>query len=150
MSPPASPASPISRLALALRKRATLAMLAMFAALATTGCAPQDGTGTSGGTSPGSSGTSASDGGATTTAGQACLDTAAAFATAAKRCGGNYDAEHAAFIRDLAGGDCNSVSIRNESELRRQCLPSLTRITCDALTNQRFDPSCAEQVISRR
>ena len=54
----------------------------------------------------------------TTIAGKACLDTATAYATAAQRCGGDYDAERAAFIRDLANGDCDSVSIRNETELR--------------------------------
>lgn len=126
--------------------------LATFAALAVLGCAPQDGTGTSGGTSASSSGASGSSGDASvnTTAGQACLDTAAAFATAAQRCGGNYEAERAAFIRDLAGGDCNSVAIRAEAELRRQCIPSFARIACDALRNQRFDPSCAEQIIRNR
>lgn len=124
--------------------------LATFTALAVLGCAPQDGTGTSSGAS-GSSGSSSGDGGAaTTTAGKACFDTAAAFATAAKRCGGNYDAEYAAFVRDLAGGDCNSVSIRNEAELRNQCFPSLGRITCDALRSSRFDPSCAEQILRSR
>jgi hypothetical protein len=128
--------------------------LAITVAFATLGCAPQDGTGTSGGTSSTSgggsrSGSSSSDAGATT-AGKACLDTADAFATAAKRCGSSYDAEYAAFVRELAGGDCNSVSIRNESELRTRCFPSLQRITCDALVNQRFDPTCAEQVIRTR
>lgn len=122
--------------------------LAGFAALAVLGCAPQDGTGSSSGTS-GSSGSSR-DSGVVTTAGKACVDTATAFATAAKRCGGNFDAEYAAFIRSTAGGDCDSTSIRNESELRRQCLPSLGRITCDALKNQRLDPSCAEQIIRLR
>jgi hypothetical protein len=126
--------------------------LATFAALAVLGCAPGDGTGTSSGTSASSSGSSGTSGDASvnTLAGQACLDMAASFATAAQRCGGNYDAERAAFIRDLAGGDCNSVSIRAEAELRRQCLPSFSRITCDALRNQRFDPSCAEQIIRSR
>jgi hypothetical protein len=123
--------------------------LASLAALALVGCLPQDGTGTSGGTSgsTGSSGTTAGDGGSTTAAGKACLDAAAQFATAAARCGSSYDAEYAAFIRDLAGGDCNAVSIRNEAELRSQCFPSLAQIACDALKNQRFDPSCAGQIL---
>jgi hypothetical protein len=50
-------------------------------------------------------------------------------------------------VRDLANGDCDSVTIRNENELRAQCLPSLGVIACDAFANQRFDPSCAEQII---
>jgi hypothetical protein len=124
--------------------------LGFLAVVALDGCLPQDGTGTSSGTSAssgGTSGTASGDAGATTTAGKACLDTAAAYATAAKRCGGNYDAEYAAFIRDLANGDCNSVDIRNETELRTQCFPSLARILCDDLKNNRVDPSCAEQII---
>jgi hypothetical protein len=127
--------------------------LATFAALAILGCAPQDGTGSSSGSSSSSGSRSSSDGGdggATTTAGKACLDTAAVFASAAARCGGNYDAEYAAFVRDVAGGDCNLVSIRNESELRTQCFPAMTRTTCDELRNQRFAPGCAEQIIRSR
>jgi hypothetical protein len=135
-----------------MRTRVPPFMLATFATFAILGCAPQDGTGTSSGASGSSSGssTSTADSGATTTAGQACLDMASAFATAAKRCGGNYDGERAAFIRDLAGNDCNSVTIRNETELRGQCFASFGKITCDALRNQRFDPSCAEQIIRSR
>ena len=80
-------------------------------------------------------------------AGQACLDTADAFAAAAMRCGGDPVAEKKAFIRDLANGDCDSVSIRNESELRSGCIPSFSTISCRDLTQQRFAPSCAEQII---
>jgi hypothetical protein len=127
--------------------------LAWFTAFALLGCLPTEGGGTSsssGGTS-GSSG-STGDGGSsgdagTTTAGKACLDTASAFATAAQRCGGDYDAERAAFIRDLANGDCDAVSIRNETELRSGCIPSFARISCSDLMQQRFAPSCAEQII---
>ncbi|MDB4933889.1 MAG: hypothetical protein JWP87_861 [Labilithrix sp.] len=125
--------------------------LALFTAFALIGCLPtgQDGTSSSSGGSSGSSGSSGDGGaeGGTTTAGQACLDTATAFATAAKRCGGDYDAERTAFIKDLANGDCNSVSIRNEAELRNQCIPSFASISCSDLTQQRFAPSCAEQII---
>lgn len=110
-------------------------------------CLPLDNTGTSSGSASSSGGsTDAGDSGGSL-AGKACLDTAAAFATAAKRCGGNYDAERTAFIRDLANGDCESVSIRNEAELRGQCIPSFNSISCADLTQQRFAPSCAEQII---
>ena len=68
------------------------------------------------------------------------------YATAAKRCGGNYDAERAAFIRDLANGDCTTVNIRSYSELSK-CLPTFQSISCTNLTEQRFDPSCAELIV---
>ena len=101
------------------------------------------------GTSSSSGGTSgaAVDGGATTRAGQACLDTADAFAKAEQRCGGDYTASRNATIRDLANGDCESVTIRNETELRSKCFPSLATMSCADLSNQRFAPSCAEQII---
>ena len=129
--------------------------LATVAALGVLGCVQLDGTGTSGGTSTSSGGASASSGGSssdagTTTAGQACLDTAAAYATAAKRCGGDYDAERTAFIADLANGDCNAVTIRNEAELRSQCIPSFGGISCADLKEQRFVPGCAEQIVRSR
>ena len=113
-------------------------------------CLPLDNTGSSSGSASSSGGSSGSaDGGeaGATMAGVACQDTATAYATAARRCGGNYDAERTAFINDLANGDCNSVSIRNETELRSQCIPSFGTISCADLTNQRFAPSCAEQII---
>lgn len=112
------------------------------------GCLPQDGTGASSASSSGSTTAGdAGDSGATTAAGQACLDTADAFAKASARCGGDYTAARKAAIRDLASGDCDSVTIRNEAELRRQCFPALASIGCADLTNQRFAPSCAEQIV---
>ena len=124
---------------------------ATFAALGILGCLPTttDQTSSSGGTSASSGGTadSGADGGGVTTAGQACLDTADAYAAAAMRCGGDQVAERTAFINDLANGDCNSVSIRNEAELRSGCIPSFSTIGCADLKNQRFAPSCAEQII---
>ncbi len=132
---------------------ALAASMATLLLLALAACLPLDNTGTSSGSASSSGGSSGStsDGGegGTTTAGLACLDTANAFATAAKRCGGNYESERAAFIRDLAGGDCNAVSIRNETELRSQCIPTFSTISCADLTNQRFAPGCAEQIIRK-
>lgn len=118
-------------------------VLPLVGALLLSSCAPQDGTGT---TSSSSSGTAA-DSGAKTPAGQACLDTADAFAKAQRRCGADYTASRSSVIRDLANGDCETVTIRNERELRTQCFPSLARISCGDLQNQRVDPSCAEQII---
>jgi hypothetical protein len=110
-------------------------------------CLPQDGTGTTSSSSSGTSGTADADSGAKTPAGQACLDTADAFAAAEKRCGSDYTTARNNLIRDLANGDCESVSIRNVAELRAQCFPSLARISCSDLQNQRVDPSCAEQIM---
>jgi hypothetical protein len=124
-------------------------VLAVGAVAFFTGCLPQDGTGTSSGSTASSSGSSSGDAGATTTAGKACLDTADAYATAAQRCGSDYAAEHASFIKNLANGDCNSVAVRDESQLRSQCIPSLAVIACDALQNGRLDPSCAEQFTAK-
>lgn len=121
-------------------------VLPILGALLLSSCAPQDGTGKTSASSSGTSGTAA-DSGAKTPAGQACLDTADAFARAKQRCGGDYTAERNNLIRDLANGDCESVTIRNERELRTQCFASLTRISCSDLQNQRVDPSCAEQII---
>jgi hypothetical protein len=106
-----------------------------------------DGTGKSSGNTASSTGGTTGDGGTTTPAGQACLDTADAFAKAAQRCGADYTAQRNATIRDLANGDCESVTIRNEQELRTLCFPSLASISCADLANQRFAPSCAEQII---
>ncbi len=118
--------------------------LATFAALGILGCSPTTDTASS---SSGSSGTASGTDGGNSAAGQACLDTADAYAAAAQRCGGDPVAEKKAFITDLANGDCNSVSIRNETELRSGCIPSFRTIGCDDLKNQRFAPSCAEQIV---
>jgi len=123
---------------------------AAFAALGILGCLPTtDQTSSSGGTTASSSGGTADSGadGSVTAAGQACLDTADAYAAAAMRCGGDPVAEKKSFINNLANGDCNAVAIRDEAQLRSGCIPSFSTISCDDLTNQRFDPTCAEQII---
>ena len=86
----------------------------------------------------GSGSADAGDAGATTAAGKACLDTADAFATAAQRCGGNYDAERQAFINDLANGDCNSVRSATRPSSGRSALPSFATISCSDLKEQRL------------
>ena len=101
-------------------------------------------------TSSGSTGTSA-DSGAATAAGRACVDTADAFAKAQVRCGAtDYAGAKAAVIRDLAGGDCDTITIRNETELRTGCFPALASIRCADLANQRFPPSCAGQIVREK
>lgn len=131
----------------AMRSRLTPYGFATFAALGILGCLPTTDQSSSSGSTASSSGTTTSADGGVSAAGQACLDTADAFAAAAMRCGGDPVAEKKAFITDLANGDCNSVSIRNEAELRSGCIPSFSTISCTDLTQQRFAPSCAEQLI---
>ena len=113
-------------------------------------CITTDGTGTSSSssTSSGSTGTAATDSGVATAAGKACVDTADAFAKAQVRCGAtDYAAAKAAVIRDLANGDCDSVTILDEAQLRARCLPALATISCADLANQQFPPACAGQII---
>jgi hypothetical protein len=131
----------------AMRSRLTPYGFATFAALGILGCLPTTDQTSSSGSTASSSGTTTTADSGVSAAGQACLDTADAFAAAAMRCGGDPVAEKKAFIRDLANGDCESVSIRNEAELRSRCIPSFTTISCTDLTQQRFAPSCAEQII---
>jgi hypothetical protein len=132
-----------------MRRRLTPYGFATLAALGILGCLPTTDQTSSSGSTASSSGTSSDggDGGGVTAAGQACLDMADAFSAAAFRCGGDQAAERKAFINELANGDCNSVSIRSEAELRSGCLPSFSTISCTDLTQQRFAPSCAEQII---
>ena len=114
-------------------------------------CITTDGTGTSSSTSSGSTGTAATDSGVATAAGKACVDTADAFAKAQVRCGAtDYAAAKASVIRDLANGDCDSVTILNEAQLRANCLPALATISCAALANQQFPPACAGQIIREK
>jgi hypothetical protein len=120
--------------------------LAVAATVAVIGCTPVDGTGTGSGSS-GATPTDGGDAGSVTAAGQACLDLADAFASATQRCGGDYDAARKELISDLANGDCNSVTVRNETELRSGCLPSFSTISCADLQQQRFVPECAEQIV---
>lgn len=121
-------------------------VLPVLGAALLSSCLPQEG-GTTASSSGGTSGKAAADSGAKSVAGQACLDTADAFATAQQRCGSDFTTSRNNLIRDLANGDCESVTIRNETELRTKCFPFLSRINCSDLANQRVDPSCAEQII---
>lgn len=110
-----------------------------------------DGTGTSTSSSSGSTAADGGDASTSTAAGRACLDTADAFAKAQVRCsGGDLAAARSAFIRTLANGDCETVTIRNERELRTGCLPVLATIACEALTNGRLPPPCAGQILSEK
>ena len=125
-------------------------LLPTLGALLQVACIETQGTGTSSSTSSGSTGTT-TDSGVATVAGKACVDTADAFAKAQVRCGAtDYAAAKAAVIRDLANGDCDTVTIRNETELRKGCFPALASIRCADLTNQQFPPSCAGQIVREK
>jgi len=135
---------------------ATLATLVAFTPVALLGFAPgclpgpEDGNGSS--SSGGSSGasTDGGEGGTVTRAGQACLDFANAYAHAGARCGDTYESARQSFIAQLANGDCNSVAIRNEAELRNGCLHTFSSISCTNLREGRFPPACAEQIIRQK
>jgi hypothetical protein len=78
---------------------------------------------------------------------KACEDTADAVAKAAQRCGQDYQANYKAFIQAGAGGNCsNVVSIRDETELRQSCLPSLATISCEDLLAAKISASCNAQL----
>ncbi len=125
-------------------------VLPTLAAVLQVACITTDTGTSSSSTSSGSTGTTA-DGGAATAAGKACVDTADAFAKAQVRCGAtDYAAAKAAVIRDLANGDCETVTIRNETELRTGCFPALASIRCANLANQQFPPSCAGQIVREK
>lgn len=79
---------------------------------------------------------------------RACLDTVDAFARAAERCGADYKTSFDTFLRRDANGDCKNVrSIRDESALRKMCLPFVRSQPCDDLANGVIDPSCAAQLL---
>lgn len=109
-------------------------------------CLPGPDDGGSGGKSDGGSDSAAAKP-ATTREGQACLDMAQAYARVGERCGDTFEGAGTKFVNTLAGGDCNTVSIRNEAELRNQCIPSFASLSCTEYVNGRFAPSCAGQII---
>lgn len=128
-----------------MKPRRAVLLLLIAGHPAALGCLPGP---DDGGSSGGSSG-AATDGGDASTitrAGQACLDMASAYAQVGARCGETYEAARTQFIAQLANGDCNTVSIRNETELRSQCLPTFPSLSCTNYREGRFVPSCAEQI----
>ena len=115
-------------------------------ALALTGCLPGPDSGSSSGATDGGSDSAAANP-ATTREGRACLDMAQAYAYVGERCGDTFEGAGTKFVNTIAGGDCNKVSIRNEAELRNQCIPSFASLSCSDFVNNRFAPSCAGQII---
>ena len=101
------------------------------------------------GTSASSSGSTTGDAGTTTNA-KACDDTCTALANAEVACGdGDFAAEKASAISQLAGGNCNNVTIMDVTSLYNQCIPSFSTISCDDLANGRLDYTCAGQIIKQ-
>jgi hypothetical protein len=81
---------------------------------------------------------------------RACLDAVDAFARAAERCGADYKTSFDTFLRRDANGDCKNVStIRDETALRKTCIPFVRSQTCADLANGVTDPSCAAQLQRR-
>jgi hypothetical protein len=81
---------------------------------------------------------------------QACEDTADALASAAQRCGQDYQANYDAFVATGAGGDCaNILSVRDEDGLYQECIPFLKSLSCEQLTSGNFTlpPSCVSQLM---
>lgn len=136
---------------MSFRARRALHVISMICAFGAplAACLPGPDDGTSSGGSSGSSGSKSDggDGSITTRAGQACIDMAQAYAQVGARCGDTYEGAGTKFVNELANGDCNTVSIRNETELRNQCIPSFASLSCTAYREGRFAPSCAEQII---
>jgi hypothetical protein len=78
---------------------------------------------------------------------QACLDTVEAFARAAERCGAEYKRTYDELLQRNANGDCKNVrTIRDESALRKTCLPFMQTQSCTDQKNGILDPSCAAQL----
>lgn len=141
---------------------AALLALAMapLAGLSSTGCSGKtegtgedpdggkDGSSRGGGTNGGTNGATTDDDNLTGPA-KACVDTAKAIARAGQRCGADYDQTYQDFVDSAAGGDCTNVKqIRDEQELRNQCIVSLELASCQDLGDGKIDDSCKDQLRS--
>jgi hypothetical protein len=81
---------------------------------------------------------------------RACVDTAAAVAAAARRCGHDYQANYDSFVATAAGGNCQNIrEVRDEAALRSTCIPSFETISCDDLIAGALDPTCREQLLRK-
>ena len=83
-------------------------------------------------------------------AAEACQVAADAFADSAERCGFDRDTIHDEFIDSAAGGDCDKViRLRNKELLYTNCIPFLSSVSCEALTDPSFalPASCQEQLL---
>jgi len=80
-------------------------------------------------------------------AADACNDLAGAVASAAARCGQDYQTNHDAFVASAALGDCdNIVRIRDREDLYGTCIPSLSSLACSDLFAGNLDATCREQL----
>jgi hypothetical protein len=78
---------------------------------------------------------------------RACLDTVEAIARAAERCGLEYQRAYDQALADVAAGDCKNVaSVRDETQLRNVCLPSLATEDCHKVQANDHDASCSKQL----
>lgn len=78
---------------------------------------------------------------------RACDDIVDALAAAGERCGLEYARVRDATLATVAAGDCKNVtSIRDERQLREECLPSLARDPCERVRAGEHDASCDAQL----
>lgn len=80
---------------------------------------------------------------------QGCLDLAAAYADAFARCGEDPDLLYGAFIKQVVNGSCENVyRLRDEKELREECIPWFESVTCEELYDpyMEFPSSCEWQL----
>jgi len=77
---------------------------------------------------------------------KACTDLGDAFAKAYARCGTlSYQEVYDIYMAQVGGPTCpNVVGIRDENELRGQCIPWFSSVSCANLGTT--DPSCKEQL----
>ncbi len=90
------------------------------------------------------------DGFDSSSAEQACLDTADALAGSAQRCGYDYQANFDAFVSSAAAGDCkNIVAVRDKSSLYAECIPYMQALTCEQVSsgNLNLPASCNDQLL---
>ncbi len=80
---------------------------------------------------------------------ETCFDMADAIATAATRCGMDYQTNYDGFINAAANGDCgNILFVRDSAELYEDCIPWFCAATCEALQDPSQIPeACQDQLL---
>ncbi len=77
----------------------------------------------------------------------ACSETIAAVARAKERCGSSYDASYDSLLDATTGGSCaNVTSIRDETQLCFECIPTLETLPCTDVASDKLPLSCQQQL----
>lgn len=80
-------------------------------------------------------------------AAKACSDTIEAVARAKERCGSSYDAAYDTLLDGAAVGNCaNITSIRDETQLCFECVPTLQTLPCTDIASDTLPQSCQQQL----